>query len=140
MTTNHPTPDYGRKYLLTKIDSKVKQWAKKLTDILPPDIRVFASFHVAERILDRMNGEYAIVLLVATKWIKSNPDKLVQDIDVLIRYKDFRLLINCEPYTQDDANMRQVRLNTVLTDTETIPIREKKGKPILHVTYTLKDL
>ena len=134
-------PDYSRKYILSKTNAKVKQWASNLTQILPANFRVFASFHVTERIVDRLNGDYAIVLLVATKWIKSNTHLLTQDIDVIIRYKDFRLLMNCESYTSESTETyRQVRLNTVLTDAETIPIREKNGKKMVLVTYTLKDI
>lgn len=134
-------PDYSRKYILSKTNAKVKQLASNLTQILPANFRVFASFHVTERIVDRLNGDYAIVLLVATKWIKSNTHLLTQDIDVIIRYKDFRLLMNCESYTSEsNETFRQVRLNTVLTDDETIPIREKNGKKMVFVTYTVKDL
>lgn len=134
-------PDYSRKYILSKTNAKVKQWASSLTQTLPTNFRVFASFHLTERIVDRLNGDYAIVLMVATKWIKSNSHLLSQDIDIIIRYKDFRLLMNCESYTSESNEIyRQVRLNTVLTDAETIPIREKKGKKIMFETYTLKDL
>lgn len=134
-------PDYSRKYILSKTNTKVKQWASSLTQTLPANFRVFASFHITERIVDRLNGDYAIVLMVATKWIKSNTHLLSQDIDIIIRYKDFRLLMNCESYTSESNEIyRQVRLNTVLTDAETIPIREKKGKKMVFETYTLKDL
>lgn len=136
-----PQPDYSRKYILSKTNAKVKQWAINLTQTLPETFRVFASFHVTERIVDRLNGDYAIALMVATKWIKSNTHLLTQDIDVIIRYKDFRLLMNCESYTSESNEPhRQVRLNTVLTDAETIPIREKKGKKMMFETYTVKDL
>ena len=134
-------PDYSRKHILSKTNAKVKQWASNLTQTLPETFRVFASFHVTERIVDRLNGDYAIVLLVATKWVKSNTHLLSQYIDVIIRYKDFRLLMNCESYTSESTEIcRQVRLNTVLTAAETIPIREKKGKKMVFETYTLKDL
>lgn len=135
--------DYSRKYLLSKINKQVKAWAATMTSALAQksQVRVFASFHLAERIIDRLNGEYAIVLLVATKWIKSNPALLTQDVDVLIHYKDFRVLINCESQTMNEnLSIRQVRLNTVLTNSETIPIREKNGKKMVFVTYTLKDI
>ncbi len=108
-----PQVDYILQRKYEKANDLLKQLGKVIEkNLLKDKARIMASFHFAERCVDRLDGDVTTPLRVVVWWIKNHYLKEQHTVKTvkLVYQSKFQVLVNLE----FNGDVPQIRVNSVL--------------------------